>query len=450
MTEPQPAPALKPRRIVICLDGTWNNTYRWGERDEGPRVLKPSNVLKLCRAVERMGEDGIEQIAYYDIGVGALSKFPGISNRLLHIADKILGGGWGAGFEMNIEDALHFLVLNHQEGDQVFLFGFSRGAATARALTRFLDWSGGIPEKRDAYYLPLLFRDYINSKGTRTCSDALRKINEQRTSEDRPPLESFLKPVRIEYLGVWDTVLALGSRFKARGAGTVTGSRSFHMDRQPARCVTHARQALAIDEMRYDFRPEIWIDHADDQELEQRWFAGVHSNVGGGYADDGLANLAFRWILEGAEAHGLRIDGNFTRFYRGFAQDRLHRSENIVYRALDALRWRFGRGKRKLFDPDRPARAELSLAASVIHRLAADPAQFEEMDGKTYRPENVLLFLASQPDLNAYLATQVEGLKPKDQTLPQDVMDRIEKLRKRFSKRAGTGLTGGMSPAPPA
>ncbi|HEX3129927.1 MAG TPA: DUF2235 domain-containing protein [Thermoanaerobaculia bacterium] len=435
-----------PRRLVLCLDGTWNSTYTWGKRSNAPGVLKPSNVLKLCRAVEPRSADGREQIAYYDIGVGALAKYPGTANRLLHLADKVLGGGWAAGFEANIEDALHFLTLNHQPGDEVFIFGFSRGAATARALTRFLAWAGGLPRKSDAYYLPLLFRAYIDSKGTRPCAEVLGGINDLRKSQKRPPLEPF-QTINVEYLGVWDTVMALGARFKATGAGTSTASKTFHLDSQPAPCVKHARQALAIDEMRYDFRPEIWTGHEPHQVLEQRWFAGVHSNVGGGYVNDGLANVAFRWILRGAETHGLKMDDRFVGHYRGFPQDRLYRSENIVYRALDALRWRFGRGKRKLADPQRPAGANLSLSPSVIHRIAADPEKFQEtMDGKPYRPENVLLFLASQPDLNQYLA-QIEP-DPVKRQLPAEVLARIDQLRKGLAKQVGTGMQGGMPQAP--
>lgn len=438
---------MPAKRIVLCLDGTWNSTYTWGRRSGGNKVLKPSNVLKLSRAVEPRDGDGREQIAYYDVGVGALAKYPGVANRLLHLADKILGGKSGAGFEANIEDALHFLVLNHQPGDEVFIFGFSRGAATARALTRFLGWAGGLPGKRDAYYLPLLFRAYIVSKGTRSCADVLAEINAKRKRDDRPPVDPF-QPINVEYLGVWDTVMALGARFTATGEGTSTASKSFHLDRKPVPCVKHARQALAIDEMRFDFRPEIWSGHEEGQTLEQRWFAGVHSNVGGGYVDDGLANLAFKWILEGAEAHGLKVDGKFVGFFRGFAQDRLYRSESLLYRILDAVRWRVGRGKRSLIDPERPVQANLDLAPSVIHRIAADPGRFPDMGGKPYRPENVLLFLASQPNLDAYLA-QIEP-DPDKRRLPQDVLDRIAKLRKGFAKRPGTGLQGGMSPAPPS
>jgi uncharacterized protein (DUF2235 family) len=425
------------RHIVLCLDGTWNSTYDQKHRSDGRPVVKPSNVLKLCRAVEPRGSaSDVEQLAYYDIGVGSLAHYPGVSNRLLSIADKALGGAWGAGFEGNVEDALNCLVLNHQQGDQVFVFGFSRGAATARALTRFIDWAGGLPTKSDAYYLPELFRAYVVAGGKRTCREVVEEINARRADEKRPqpPLDSF-QPIRVEFLGVWDTVMALGSRFQAVGAGTSTVSRSFHVGRRPALCVQHARQALAIDEARYDFRPEIWVGYAEHQTLEQRWFAGVHSNVGGGYVDDGLANLAFQWIVKEAAARGLEVHRDFSRKYPGFAMDRLYRSESLLYRTLDALRWRFGRGKRQLVG--QPAAANLQLHPSVIHRIGADPDErrkdgalwFPELMGKPYRPQNVLQFLACQPDLGRYL--EGLGLKEDDRRLPPDVLQQIEKLKGR-------------------
>jgi uncharacterized protein (DUF2235 family) len=425
----------KPRRIVLCLDGTWNNTYSRKHRSDGHTVLKPTNVLKLCRAVRPTSmADEREQLIYYDIGVGSLAEYPGLANRLLSLVDRVLGGLLGAGFETNIEDALNFLVLNHREGDAVFIFGFSRGAATARALTRFLDWAQGLPTKRDSYYLPQLFRAYIKSRGLRDCDEVLAEINREREGEKRHlrSLDPFQK-IEIEYLGVWDTVMALGSRLRAIGAGTSITSKSFHVDRQPARCVRHARQALAIDEVRYDFRPEIWTDHAPDQVMEQRWFAGVHSNIGGGYVDDGLANLAFHWILDGAKDDGLDVDKGFAGIFHGFPQDRLYRSESLIYRIFDGLRWQFGRGRRRLVDNS--AAANLTLSPSVIHRLRANPfglnkdgeIRFPELRRQAYRPENLLRFLASQPNLDKYLESL--GLDKEHRQLPADVLQRIEELR---------------------
>ncbi len=456
-------PTMTPRRWILCLDGTWNSTYVQKKRDDGHEVLKPSNVLKLCRSVQPFDEStGREQIVYYDIGVGSLARYPGASNRLLSGADKLLGGAFGAGFEANVEDALTFLVNNRRPGDEVLVFGFSRGAATAQALTRFLDWSGGLPAKGEAYYLPRFFREYVASRGAKSAAEVRRGIDAERAAESRPrdPLAAF-ESVDVTFLGVWDTVMALGSRFRADGsdgsdgsngsdrsdrfngsnapnasntASTSTASRSFHVGPRPAACVRHARQALAIDEARYDFRPEVWTDHLPGQTLAQRWFAGVHSNVGGGYVDDGLANLAFHWIVDEAVVAGLALSDPFAAIYRSYPQDRLYRSESWFYRLLDGLRLRNGRGRRSLLGW--PATANLSLSKSVIHRLQADPAERRENGElrfpdllQAYRPESVLRFLACQSDLDSYLVS-LGFAEASDRVLPPDVTRRIAELRR--------------------
>ena len=102
------------RRIILCLDGTWNGTFAEKKRRDGRTVLRPTNTLKLARAVKPYAADGTEQIVYYALGVGSLSVYPGTANRLLHRVDRVLGGAFGARFEANVEDAVHFLTLNHQ------------------------------------------------------------------------------------------------------------------------------------------------------------------------------------------------------------------------------------------------------------------------------------------------------------------------------------------------
>ena len=417
---------MNPRYLILCLDGTWNNAYKLKKRTDGEAVLKPSNVLKTGRAVVPHDPvSGRQQLVYYDVGVGSIVKYRGMSNRLLAATDRVLGGTWGAGFEGNIEEALTFLVLNHQPDDQVFIFGFSRGAATAQAVTRFIDWAGGLPVKNDAYYLPILFRGYIDSRGAESCEAVCRRLKV-------PSLEQFRR-VDVVFLGVWDTVIALGSRSRARGTRTSPANRSFHIGPYPARCVQHARQALAVDEVRYDFRPEIWTGPAvPSQTIRQRWFAGVHSNIGGGYVDDGLANLALRWMIGEAEEHGLAVDDRYLTKFRGYAQDRLYRSESLFFRMGDAVRWRAGRGKRSI--TSEPASSGFSLDVSVFHRMRADPAErvsghpdrLRHPDLKMlYRPGNVLNRLTGEPDLTAYL--QSIGLTPPE--LPEDVMLDIEKRR---------------------
>jgi uncharacterized protein (DUF2235 family) len=413
------------RRLVVCLDGTWNSTYA-GERKEadGHAVLKPSNTLKIARAV--LPRDGdVEQLMYYDIGVGSLGDYPGKASYLLTKADKILGGVWGAGFEGNVEDALHFLTLNHRAGDEVFLFGFSRGAATVRAVTRFLDWSGGLPQKLDAYYLPVLFRRYVLEHGA---PEAFRKtmdeINGRRAQRNQPPLAPWV-PVRVKYLGVWDTVAALGSRFHATGASTSDAGRTFHSGTAPAKCVETARHALAVDEARFDFRPEIWTEH-NPATHQQRWFPGVHSNVGGGYNRDGLANTALCWVLEGAKAAGLAVDPQYVSFFRPFPLHSLYQSASGLFRFLDAIRFRTGRGKRSLLD-----HPTVELDASVIRRMQAPAEELaknpdpEAIKG-LYRPDNVIDFLATRPDLTSYLKSL--GI---DEPLPPDVEESIRARKAR-------------------
>jgi uncharacterized protein (DUF2235 family) len=403
------------KRIVICLDGTWQNPYQVKQRDDGSSVLKPSNVLKLARAVLPVDpSDCRTQITYYDVGIGALVEYPGRPNALLSTADRVLGGGWGAGFESNVEEAFRFLAHNYCEGDEIFIFGFSRGAAQARALTHFLDWLGGVPAKSDAYFGPLFFLHYVTTRGAGRPDDVA-------TADGGRPDEPMV-PIAIKYLGVWDTVMALGSRFHATRR-TSTAGRAFYVSDTPAGCVTTARQALAIDEERYDFRPEVWRAAGSHQNLEQRWFAGSHSNVGGGYVHDGLANIPFRWLLEEAAASGLAIDRDFVKPYNPYPQARLYRSTGLVYQILEFVRLRLGKGKRRL--AGYPESAELTLDRSVIHRIRSEPADHPQLD--RYRPDNVVEFLAAQNDLEGYLAGL--GLRPEECRLPEDVVAEIRTIR---------------------
>jgi uncharacterized protein (DUF2235 family) len=411
------------KKIVICLDGTWQNPYKMRQRDDGSRVLKPSNVLKLSRAVlPNDPTDDRSQITYYEAGIGALVKYPGWANRGLSLADRLLGGVWGAGFEANIEEAFRFLAHNHSAGDEVFIFGFSRGAAQARALTHFLDWLGGVPSKSDAYFGPLFFLHYVRTRGQ-------GRPEEVCTTDGRRP-DAPMTPVVVQFLGVWDTVMALGSRLDATKRTSAAG-RGFYVHTTPAACIGNARQALAIDEQRYDFRPEVWRAAGDHQTLEQRWFAGSHSNIGGGYVNDGLANLPFRWLIDGAAALGLAIDRDFIKPYKPYPQAQLYPSTNLVYRALELVRLRLGKGKRTLVGY--PKAANLGLDRSVIHRIRSNPGEHDQL--VSYRPANVLDFLAAQTDLPAFLLRL--GLSEEDSGLPRDVNDRIELLRGRNGAHHG-------------
>lgn len=393
------------RRFVICLDGTWKNPYEEKQRDDGSRVLKPANPLKIARAVTPYDPVSARtQIAFYVPGVGGQIKYPGLTNRVLRMVDKQVGGIWGAGFESTVESAAGFLANNFEAGDEVFVFGFSRGAAQAQALTRFLDWMGGIPTKADAYFLPMLFRRYLESGGKGKPSDV-------KTSSGDSPV-GRLVPAEVLFLGVFDTVLALGGRFRSPGAGS--SDRAFQVGERPPKSVRHVRHALAIDERRHDFLPSVWKGCEPGTTLEQRWFAGVHSNIGGGYVKDGLANVPLRWILKEAEQFGLAVDSDFLAAYNAFPQDHQNESRGLFFRLMDRIRRRDGVRSLEGY----PDGANLILDRAVVHRLLADPAKFDRLDGP-YRPENVRRMLSKLDDLDGYLGRVFDGQPVPE--IPQDL-----------------------------
>ncbi|MDH3626470.1 MAG: DUF2235 domain-containing protein [Acidobacteriota bacterium] len=326
------------KRLVICLDGTWNNAAKEKERNDGSRVYRPTNVLKLARATHATDANGIAQITYYDAGVGAMNRAPNFRTRIIRFADNKLGGGWGAGFEVNIEEAYTFIANNYEPDDQLFVFGFSRGAAQARSLCNFIEWCGGIPSKNDVYYVPKLFGQYLKARGAGSGQSLIAKVNTQRVDAGKKPIDPF-RIATIEFLGVWDTVLALGSRILARGGSTRRINR-YHTPPTPPAIANRVRHALAIDERRHDFQPELWNGQEPTLKFEQRWFPGVHSNVGGGLIDDSLANSALRWICDEAIAAGLSMNAEYLRYLA----DRPQYDRQLTAEILELVKSRRGNG----------------------------------------------------------------------------------------------------------
>jgi uncharacterized protein (DUF2235 family) len=296
------------RRIVICADGTWNTP---DQLDQGER--RPSNVVKVVRTVRPVARDGTPQILYYHEGVGT-------SWSLL---DRWLGGGAGVGLDQNVRHAYRFLVDNYEDGDELFLFGFSRGAYTVRSLAGLIR-NSGILHKRFAAMVP----DALDLYRRRDTS-AHPKSAEAETFR-----EKYARSTRIKFIGVWDTVGALGvpgrlfTRSKRRRY-------EFH-DVELSSYVDNAFHALAIDERRKPFAPALWkVKDVPAQRVEQTWFAGVHTNVGGGYADSGLSDLAFQWMQERAAQCGLEFDGEIvTSLIQPSSKGALRESMTWFYRLV--------------------------------------------------------------------------------------------------------------------
>lgn len=294
---------MTPRRLAVFTDGTWN---RPDQEDRGRR--KPSNVSKLARAVIPVCADGTSQLVYYAEGVGTHWS----------VSDRWLGGGFGVGLLRNVVEAYQWIVYNYAEGDSLYLFGFSRGAYTARSLAGLIELVGLLP-KSEAFFIPEAQQLYVD------------RASEAQAAEFRAKHRS--RTARIRFLGVWDTVGALGVPVPLFNA--LSRKRYEFHDVQLGGLVDHARHALAIDEVRGPFRPSLWAKTSHPgQTVEQRWFAGVHTNIGGGYDNDGLANVPLHWMKREAAAQGLELDEEFLKPYRPWFGDELRTSYKGAYRLL--------------------------------------------------------------------------------------------------------------------
>lgn len=279
------------KRLVICCDGTWQRLY--GEH--------LTNVALTARAVASRDAKGQPQIVYYSNGVGA--SLSGLS---------LWNGMTGDDLDDNLLDAWLFINLNYEPGDQLYLFGFSRGAYTVRSLAGLLRKVGVLRREHvdkaraglNIYRNKAFAADSPETERFRTAhAIAWPKLSAPFTA---PPVD-----LRIRYLGVWDTVGALGiPRLLPISIG-MNKQYAFH-DTALSRSVEYARHAVAIDERRAPFAPTLWsnVDKFNTPgappRVAQSWFPGDHGGVGGGPCR-GLSNCALLWVLEGAEQAGLVV-----------------------------------------------------------------------------------------------------------------------------------------------
>ena len=335
------------KRIVLCADGTWNEPDQVDARS-GRR--RPTNVLKAARAVLPQAADGTEQVVYYLVGIGGESE--GV--------DKWTDGAFGHGMERNVRSLYRFLVFNYRPLDEIYLFGFSRGAFTVRTLAGFMN-AVGLLEKEDEYYTSDLYRLYESSTptGSPQWQQAFRNVRRPRPC---PP---------ILFIGVWDTVGSLGAP-GALGQMFNRDKYKYHdIGLNPH--IANAYHALAIDEQRGPFAPSLFTRPAGwNGTLQQAWFPGFHSNVGGSEDPDGVANEALHWIVEKAEALGLETDKKYLAHYLPCFNSDLHDSMSFKYRLM-----------RKHVRPIGQNAAD----GEAVHKSALDRAALAEC---RYAPANLL------------------------------------------------------------
>ena len=261
---------MDQKRLVVCCDGTWN---------DADSAAEFTNVVRIARAIKPIdgrASPAIPQIVYYHSGVGT-------SDAL----DRVMGGAVGLGLSRNVRDAYAFLAANYCEGDEIFLFGFSRGAYTARSVAGMIGWVGLI-HKGDMDDFALLWEGY-----------RLRAHPGQSDIRIHFPNRNAIVPIKC--VGVWDTVGALG--IPGHLGDMFTQFYKFQ-DTNLGLHIENGFHALALDEHREDFVPTLWskLPNAPaNQRLEQVWFPGAHSNVGGGYAEHGLSDVALAWMADRIE-----------------------------------------------------------------------------------------------------------------------------------------------------
>lgn len=274
----------------MCLDGTGN--------DYG---IHKTNVVRVAE----LAEYSDNQLLYYDPGVGTVNFFgESFKNLLMYY----LGKAFGWGIRTNINEAYNFLMENYEEDDRIYLFGFSRGAYTARALAGML-YKCGLLRKGNQNLLPYVSNIYH----TKDNMDIAREFK-----------KGLCRECSVHFIGVWDTVEARGFLRKKKIF--------MNADLNPE--VNFGYHALSIDEKRRTFKPFLWNEDAktDEQVIEQVWFAGVHSNIGGWYDERGLSDITLKWMLEKAIEQGLIVKNNWKNSVNPKHDDIIHNSRTGLWK----------------------------------------------------------------------------------------------------------------------
>jgi uncharacterized protein (DUF2235 family) len=347
------------KNIVICCDGT-NAEYREDN----------TNVVKTFEALEK----DAGQVAFYDPGVGTFSIFGRTVGKWI---GTLLGMGFGYGIRTNIEDAYEYLMNTYEPEDRVFIFGFSRGAYTARALAGMICRFGILHANRKNL-IPYVTK--MNFKGLKV----LKKKEKVITGFS----DSFCNKCIPHFIGVWDTVGALGPNL----------SKKFHND-VLNKNIRYGYHALSVDERRWTYKARCWDENDYDPEqqtIEQVWFPGGHSDVGGGCRNDEreLSDIAFAWMMDKAGAQGLRLKPDWQAELRQNAGGKMHNGWTVWLMYIIKTIRRIPDGARVfwplyILNPDMlkarlsPSKGKTGLAVNpLVHKSVID----RMADDKNYRP----------------------------------------------------------------
>lgn len=355
----------------MCCDGTWNTA--------GQRAV--TNVRRLYNALDDTAPNGTEQLSHYQPGVGTSG-----------LLGWLPGGVVGFGLSRNVIEAYQWLTTTYRTGDRVALFGFSRGAYTARSLAGMIAACGlidttGLDEDTVWQRIEHVYRRrYMRGRrADADWGDGMRFLFDPERVDQLP----------VDFIGVWDTVGSLGIPDTLGWLNLLDPARryGFHDVRLNPQ-VRHARHALALDENRGPFTPTLWSSPAPDQDVEQVWFPGSHMDVGGGHPETGLSDCALRWMIDEARsAVGLEFREGVEKQIQPDPLGVLHDDNQGGYGALEVLYEPLLRSAFESFLEPRPRatplidpnRADPALDSSVYTRYETPP-----ITGGPYRPTHVL------------------------------------------------------------
>ncbi|MGH3914565.1 MAG: DUF2235 domain-containing protein [Pseudonocardiaceae bacterium] len=356
------------RHLVVCCDGTWNNTLE---------EVSDTNVARLRNALAEITEEGTEQRCYYDTGVGAEGG----------LLTWLLGGLTGAGLSRNVMDAYHWLTTNYEHGDRIALFGFSRGAYTVRSLAGMISACGLIDTAcLDGETTWRQIQDVYDRRYRRAPRAGAHWREGLRFTFD--PDHADQMPVH--FIGVWETIGSLGipDHLGVLNMLDLRRRYAFH-DVKLNPHIRCARHALAMDETRTPFSPTLW-DPAPGQDVKQVWFPGSHLDVGGGHLQRGMSDGALRWMIEQAqEKAGLAFHKPVLDQIRPDPHEVCHDDNLSLFGwlapAVEPLLQPFFVNRPRavpLIDPDAPD--------PRLHKSVYERHQIPPIAGGPYRPTRVL------------------------------------------------------------
>ncbi|MHA3022724.1 DUF2235 domain-containing protein [Mycobacterium sp. BMJ-28] len=350
------------KSLVVCCDGTWNT----------PDQKSPTNVVKTALAVADADQGGREQRVFYHRGVGSGPR------------ERLRGGAFGYGLSRDVRDTYRFLVQNYEPGDRLYFFGFSRGAFTARSTVGFVR-NCGILRPQEEHRIDEAYKLYRDrNRHPRSLSAAIFR-------------RSYSYEPNIRFIGVWDTVGALGVPVDGLHVASWLNRRWQFHDTDLSSIVEAAFHAVSIDEQRGPFRPALWTQQRPaprNQVVEQVWFSGVHCDIGGGNPESKLSDISLLWMADRARGCGLRYrDDAFSDCPPpGAAQLSAEQARAALICVAPDLTGTFDDSRKGLYQWIAPFRRKIGDARDG-HESVASSAVSRQCRVAGYAPDGLLQYL---------------------------------------------------------